>query len=104
MQEPRISKIHVEPRFIHQQTFLQRQLHARAWLSTEDLAVDRRSAFAHTGIRLKPGGKAGSMDLTLSPGPKGREDFFFFPSKRCEISEPSSVCMEPQTDQIRRAL
>lgn len=77
MQEPRISKIHVEPRFIHQQTFLQRQLHARAWLSTEDLAVDRRSAFAHTGIRLKPGGKAGSMDLTLSPGPKGREDFFF---------------------------
>ena len=44
----------VEPRFIHQQTFLQSQLRAKGWLSTADLAVDRRPAFACIGVRLKP--------------------------------------------------
>lgn len=46
----------VEPRFIHQQTFLQSQLRAKGWLNTADLAVDRRPAFACIGVRLKPEG------------------------------------------------
>ena len=58
-----------------QDSFINRHFfRAKGWLSTEDLVVDRRPAFACSGVRLKPGGKAESMDPTFGPGPKGRKD------------------------------
>lgn len=95
MPEPRVSKMCVEPRFIHQQTFLQSQLRAKGWLSTADLAVDRRPAFACIGVRLKP--EETQDQWTQRSAVDQREGKTFPP---CVLSEPISVSKRAQPDPV----